>query len=122
MKIMKKIVLLFALVLGFCFTTNAQSKSESDTSKELNYKERAFEDLVLLNKIVTLSPQVKKDLFTIMEDRTEALENSKNIEEIKALYEKFGEKMMSLLSAAQIEKLKTDQELYLRLTTYTVIK
>lgn len=119
---MKKIILLFTLFLGFCFTTNAQSKSESDTSKELNYKERSFEDVVLLNKIVNLSPQVKKEFFVIMEDRTEALENSKNIEEIKALYEKFGEKMLSLLTTAQIEKLKTDQELYLRLTTYTVIK
>lgn len=122
MEIMKKIVLLFALVLGFCFTTNAQSKLSTEETKELNYKERAFEDVVLLNKIVTLSPQVKKDLFTLMEDRTEALENSKNIEEIKALYEKFGEKMMSALSPDQIEKLKSNQELYLRLTTYTVIK
>ncbi|WP_395053711.1 hypothetical protein [Flavobacterium sp.] len=119
---MKKIVLLFALVLGFCFTTNAQSKLSTEETKELNYKERAFEDVVLLNKIVTLSPQVKKDLFTLMEDRTEALENSKNIEQIKALYEKFGEKMMSALSPDQIEKLKSNQELYLRLTTYTVIK
>lgn len=122
MEIMKKIVLLFALVLGFCFTTNAQSKLSTEETKELNYKERAFEDVVLLNKIVTLSPQVKKDLFTLMEDRTEALENSKNIEQIKALYEKFGEKMMSALSPDQIEKLKSNQELYLRLTTYTVIK
>ena len=116
---MKKIVIVIALVFGVSLTNYAQSKTATETTKESNFSEKSFEDVVLLNKIVTLSPQVKKDFFTLMEDRTEVLENAKNIEEIKVIYEKFGLKMMSALSPVQIDKLKTNPDLYTRLTSYT---
>ena len=35
------------------------------------------------------------------------------------IYEKFGVKMMSALTPVQIEKLKTNPDLYTRLTSYT---
>lgn len=116
---MKKIVSIVVLMIAFGFSANAQSnlKLESDSkSKEQNVKEMAYSELRELSSTVELSPEQKNDFLTLFVMRNEALNNTKSYEEKTAIYERFGQKLLSGLSEEQSKKLSENKEVYNRLT------
>lgn len=116
---MKKIVSIVVLMMAFGFSANAQStvKLEADSkSKEQNVKEMAYNQLRELSSVVQLSPELKDDFLNLFMMRNEAVNNTKSYEEKAAIYERFGQKMLSGLSEEQVKKLAENKELYNKLT------
>lgn len=116
---MKKIVSIVVLMIAFGFSANAQSnlKLESDSkSKDQNVKEMAYSELRELSSVVELTPESKNDFLTLFMMRNEAVNNAKSYEEKAAIYERFGQKLLSGLSEEQSKKLSENKELYNRLT------
>ncbi|MEZ4838992.1 hypothetical protein [Flavobacterium sp.] len=116
---MKKIVSIVVLIMAFGFSANAQStvKLEADSkSKEQNVKEMAYNQLRELSSVVQLSPELKDDFLNLFMMRNEAVNNTKSYEEKAAIYERFGQKMLSGLSEEQVKKLAENKELYNKLT------
>lgn len=105
--------------MAFGFSANAQStvKLEADSkSKEQNVKEMAYNQLRELSSVVQLSPELKDDFLNLFMMRNEAVNNTKSYEEKAAIYERFGQKMLSGLSEEQVKKLAENKELYNKLT------
>ncbi|WP_396151450.1 hypothetical protein [Flavobacterium sp.] len=116
---MKKIVSIVVLMIAFGFSANAQSnlKLESDAkSKDQNVKEMAYSELRELSSVVELTPELKNDFLTLLVMRNEAVNNAKTYEEKAAIYERFGQKLLSGLSEQQSKKLSENKELYNKLT------
>lgn len=116
---MKKIVSIVVLMIAFGFSANAQSnlKLESDSkSKDQDVKEMAYSELRELSSVVELTPESKTDFLTLFMMRNEAVNNAKSYEEKAAIYERFGQKLLSGLSEEQSKKLSENKELYNRLT------
>lgn len=116
---MKKIVSIVVLMIAFSFSANAQSnlKLESDSkSKDQNVKEMAYGELRELSSVVELSPEQKNDFLTLFVMRNEAVNNAKSYEEKTAVYERYGQKLLSGLSEEQSKKFSENKELYNRLT------
>lgn len=106
-------------MIAFGFSANAQSnlKLESDSkSKDQNVKEMAYSELRELSSVVELTPESKNDFLTLFMMRNEAVNNAKSYEEKAAIYERFGQKLLSGLSEEQSKKLSENKELYNRLT------
>lgn len=122
---MKKIVSIVVLMVAFSFSANAQSnlKMESDSnSKDQNVKEMAYAELRELSSVVELTPELKNDFLTLFIMRNEAVNNAKSHEEKAAVYERFGQKLLSGLSEQQAMKLKENKELYNKLTNIKYAK
>ena len=116
---MKKIVSIVVLMIAFGFSANAQSnvKLESNSNpKDQNVKEMAYSELRELSSVVELTPELKNDLMTLFMMRNEAVNNAKTYEEKAAIYERFGQKLLSGLSEQQSKKLSENKELYNKLT------
>ena len=112
-------------MIAFSFSANAQSsvKLESESkSKEQNVKEMAYSELRELSTVVELTPELKNDFLTLFIMRNEAVNNAKTYEEKAAVYERFGQKMLSGLSEQQAKKLTENKELYNKLTNLKYTK
>lgn len=122
---MKKIVSIVVLMVAFGFSANAQSnlKIESDSkSKDQNVKEMAYAELRELSSVVELTPELKNDFLTLFIMRNEAVNNTKSYEEKAAIYERYGQKLLSGLNEQQAMKLKENKELYNKLTNLKYAK
>lgn len=125
---MKKIIALFTLTLAFGYTAKAQDNSKSapqqtslavSESKGPDMKELAIKDMAELSKTVELQKDEQVNLTNLLMRRTQDLSRLSDEGEKKALFEKYAEKLLVSLSEKQLEQLKKNKDLYMRLTQYT---
>ena len=116
---MKKIIALFTLTLAFGFTANAQQNLKEAPTQQLSTKEIIIKNVENLNTVVKLDNNIKSDIVNLLSLREETLANTRNEEERKAIFEKFGQKLQSVLTSEQVTALKKNKELYSTLMVYT---
>jgi hypothetical protein len=114
---MKKIISVFALALAFSIGAEAQTltpaKSEvklaSDERAAMQYKETAKAEFIEMND------DQKKIVWELTELKHQALSNPKlSKEEAQVTREGFGQKLMSILTQEQLEKLKSNEKMFQR--------
>jgi tetrahydromethanopterin S-methyltransferase subunit B len=125
---MKRFFAILTLSLAFSLSSNAQESQKTlsvDTTAKVDTtvkpetsKEALLKDITELKKSVELEDQVVEDLTNLLSMRNEALNNVRTIEEKKALYEKFSQKLMGGLTPDQLKQLQENKELFSRLTQF----
>lgn len=117
---MKRIFAILTLSLAFSLSSNAQEAktlSVSQTSAD-SPKEALLKDITELKNSVKLEDQIVEDLTNLLLMREEAVNNVRTIEEKKALYERFGQKLLGGLNPDQLKQLEGNKELLIRLTQF----
>ena len=112
---MKKIIAIAALFLAFSFNANAQVASKAKT--EAITPESIVKDHNALTKLVTMDESLKKDMMTLLNMRMEAV-NAAREEDKKAIFDRYGLKLLGGFSKEQLTQLKSNVELYTKLTEY----
>ncbi|WP_298394632.1 hypothetical protein [Flavobacterium sp.] len=119
---MKKVIAIIALFVGFTINANAQqAKALSATAPatEKNFKEIIIQDVQLISKVVKVEVSLQNDLTNLLYMRKEAVDNSKTEEEKKAVFERYTSKLLGAFNEEQLDALKNNKELYVRLTQYS---
>jgi ABC-type uncharacterized transport system permease subunit len=126
---MRKIIALFTLTLSFGFNANAQENTKSapqqssslsiSSPNESEVKEFAIKDIAELTKTIELQKDEQVNLINLLVLRTQDLSKLSDETEKKVLFEKYTEKLLVSLSEKQLEQLKKNKDLYMRLTQYT---
>ena len=119
---MKKIIAIFTLFLAFSFNANAQEAkalSASNTTIEKGSKEIIIEQITQISKTIKIEDSLRNDLTSLLFMRNEDINNSKNEEEKKAVFERYTLKLLGAFNEEQIEALKKDKELFNRLTQFS---
>jgi hypothetical protein len=117
---MKKIISVFVFALAFSWGAEAQTltnksevKAVSNERASMEYKEQAKKEYDQLSNFIELSEDQKKIVWELTELKQQALSNPKlSKEEVQMTREGFGQKLMSILSQEQIEKLKSDEKMF----------
>ncbi len=125
---MKRFFAILTLSLAFSLSSNAQESQKTlsvDTTAKVDTtvkpetsKEALLKDITELKKSVKLEDQLVEDLTNLLFMRDEAVNNVRTIEEKKALYEKFSQKLMGGLTPDQLKQLQENKELFSRLTQF----
>lgn len=120
---MKKIISVFALALAFSIGAEAQTltpaKSEvklaSNERAAMQYKETAKAEFTELSNFIEMNDDQKKIVWELTELKHQALSNPKlSKEEAQVTREGFGQKLMSVLTQEQLEKLKSNEKMFQR--------
>jgi hypothetical protein len=119
---MKKIITLFTLLLAFSFNSNAQEKSkvkvvQTETKEDLA-KRNLTKDVEELFATVTMNESLKHDLTMLIEMRAQAVFETENQQDKKAIFDRFTSKIVGGLNAEQLLQLKKNDVLYKRLTEF----
>jgi aspartate/tyrosine/aromatic aminotransferase len=114
---MKKIIAIAALFLAFSFNANAQVASKVKPKTEAITQESITKDHSALIKTVTMNESLKNDMMTLLNMRMEAVNAAKE-EDKKAIYDRYGLKILSGLTPEQLNQFKSNKALYLKLTEY----
>ncbi|WP_396147112.1 hypothetical protein [Flavobacterium sp.] len=115
---MKKIIAIAALFLAFSFNANAQTPTAVKGYKvEVITPESIVKDHNALTKLVTMDESLKKDMMTLLNMRMEAV-NAAREEDKKAIFDRYGLKLLGGFSKEQLTQLKSNVELYTKLTEY----
>ena len=116
---MKNIIFAGLACLAFSTTMSAQQldDSMSDERKEILMQETLKSDMILLSEYVDFDGTQEENLKSFLQLRMELLNDSTISKEEKAALKKgLGKKFLSLLNEGQIEKLKTNKELFEKFT------
>ncbi len=114
---MKKIIAIAALFLAFNFNANAQLASKAKAKTEAITTESIVKDHNALTKLVTMDESLKKDMMTLLNMRMEAV-NAAREEDKKAIFDRYGLKLLGGLTPDQLNQLKGNRDLYTKLTEY----
>jgi len=118
---MKRTIAIFIMLLAFGFNANAQEASKksvkTETKEELVRKSVAKDSEELIST-VTMNESLKHDLTLLIEMRAQAISGSENEQDKKSIFDRFANKLISGLTAEQLEQLKKNESLYKRLTQY----
>ena len=107
---MKKIFFVFALLLSFCATVNAQDK------KALTSQEAAKKDAVELTTLLQLDNQMSENFLHLFEMKYQILEDKNLSADRKIELERVMDaKIRATLDAKQISILENNKELFDRL-------
>ena len=116
---MKKIIAIAALFLAFSFNASAQEASNAKSVKSVEITpESISKDIANLTKTVTMDESLKKDMMTLLSMRMESVNASQNLEEKKVIYARYGQKLLGGFTKEQLTQLKSNVELYTKLTEY----
>ncbi len=122
---MKKLVLIASLFFAFASNMNAQEAKKSEDrntanmSKEELIKTQAVNAIDQLDNMVSLNSDLKSNLTQLLFMREEAMNNSKSVEERKAIFTKYGQKLIGGLSEEQKRTLQAkNPELFKKLTVF----
>lgn len=116
---MKNIALTILAIFAFSASASAQTidPSLSNERKEILIKEAATADYTALTEYVDTTPQQQVDLQNFFQLKYELLNDPKLTKEEKATLRKgLATKFLATLNDGQVEKLKTNPELYKKLT------
>jgi alpha-L-arabinofuranosidase len=109
---MKKIFIIATLLLAFGTNVNAQDarkkedRSTATMSKDEAFKMQTVNSIEELDKTVSLDKSFKNDLISLLYMRKEAMDNVNSLEDKKAVFYKYGQKMLSGLSEDQRKTLE----------------
>jgi tetrahydrodipicolinate N-succinyltransferase len=116
---MKKIIVIASLFLAFSFNASAQEASKAKSVKSVEITpESISKDIANLTKTVTMEESLKKDMNTLLYMRMDALKEVKSEDEKKAIFEMYGKKILGGFTPDQMNQLKSNKELLLKLTQY----
>lgn len=116
---MKNIALTILAIFAFSASTSAQTidPSLSNERKEILIKEAATNDYNALTEYVDTTPQQQEALQNFFQLKHELLNDPKLTKDEKVTLRKgLSTKFLATLEDGQIEKLKTNPELYKKLT------
>lgn len=116
---MKNIALTILAIFAFSASASAQNidPSLSNERKEILIKEAATADYTAFSEYVDTTPQQQEALKYFFQTKHELLNDPKLTKEEKATLKKgLNSKFLGTLDEGQIEKLKTNPELYKKLT------
>lgn len=118
---MKKIIYAFGLLVAFQFSANAQETKKAEVKTvAINTENSNVAQINELDKTVTLNPQLKGDLISLLAMRDETVAGLKTDLEKKAVFERFGKKLMGGLTDEQKVLLSSSNpELLKKLTIYS---
>ncbi|MBC7607685.1 MAG: hypothetical protein H7199_12135 [Burkholderiales bacterium] len=112
---MKKLIAVVILLFAFTITANAQDKKavvSTTSSQKLSNEDAARKDIASLIARVTINENLKKDLFTLMVMKHEALSNPQlTAADRDAISKGFEHKLMAGLTEAQRSQLSSYPEL-----------
>jgi len=117
---MKKIIFVFVLALTTSWGVQSQTITNKSDAKALSterasmeYRETAKKEYDELSNFIELSEDQKKIVWELTELKQQALSNPKlSKEEVQLTREGFGQKLMSILTQEQIEKLKSNENMF----------
>ena len=116
---MKKIIAIAVLFLAFSFNANAQvSLKVKETKTEFITPESISKDVDALTKTVTMNESLQKDMMTLLYMRMDAVKEAKTEEDKRAIFQRFGQKLLGGFTPEQLKQLKGNKDLYLKLTEY----
>ena len=116
---MKKIIAIAALFLAFNFNANAQTpKAVKGYKVEVITPESIAKDHEALTKTVTMNESLKKDMMTLLSMRMESVNAAASIEDKKVIFARYGQKLLGGFTKEQLTQLKSNVELYTKLTEY----
>ena len=116
---MRKIFYILALFFSFATIVSAQEKTKMTEQELISFKIQTEKDVNELAQVMKLSEEEKGDYITIIMMRQEALSQIKSVEDKKAIFEKFNNKMIGNFKPNQIDALKTSNPaLYSRLLEF----
>ena len=106
---MKKLIAVLTLFFAFSISVNAQDKKNTP-------QEAAQKDIAALIQKVTINENLKKDLYTLMVMKHEALAQAKTPKEKEQIAATFGHKVMAGLDKEQRAIVEKDGALLKQLT------
>ena len=112
---MKKLIAVVTLLLAFTITANAQDKkvaaTAANTKEKLSSEEAAKKDIAALIATVSITQDLKKDLYTLMIMKHDALSNPKlSASEKEALSKSFERKVLAGLDEVQRKQLMSNPD------------
>jgi hypothetical protein len=116
---MKKIITIVALIFAFSFNANAQDQKIVKGYKvEVITPESIAKDHDALIKTVSMNESLKKDMMTLLSMRMESVNAVQSVEEKKIIFARYTQKLIGGFTKDQLTQLKSNLELYTKLTEY----
>lgn len=131
---MKRTIALLTLSLAFSLSSNAQEEKKVVPSEQLNISEDRTPEVVEkeiksnltiekdideLKNSVKMDEGFAKEVSSLLFKRSEALKATNNIDEKKKVFNIYTQKFLTRFSSDQIDMLKKNKELFIRLTEYS---
>ena len=118
---MKKIIAIVILLFGLTINANAQDKkvvtATANSNEKISSEGAAKKDIAALISIVSINESLKKDMYTLMIMKHDALANTKlSPAERETISKKFGSKVISGLNEAQQKQLSSHPEVLQQLS------
>ena len=122
--IMKKIIALMVVMLGFGFTATAQQKkivrpsvsTAQEAPKDAAVEQAALKDVAALNKVVTLTDAEKVTYKGLFEHKHRQLKANLTDDQKTVLFQSIDAKLRAGLNPAQMAKLDSNKKVLATLT------